>query len=177
MKTQIPNSRHLLTLGFAAIAAVWLSSQSALAQNSASVVIAGTVTHSAKITATATLPLSTTELVDGVTDKAMSTVNEKCNKHNGYTVTLRSVNAVAAPSSQAFLKGARVGNTDVINYSIKYNSVSVTLDSEGKATVTDSSVKTSGSGEDKALAITIPSSQNPSDDLYADTLVLEIAAK
>lgn len=177
MKTQIPNSRHLLTLGFAAIAAVWLSSQSALAQNSASVVLSGTVGASAKITATTAPQLTSAELVDGVTDKLVSTVNEKCNNHNGYTVTLQSVNAAAASSSQARLKGGRAGNTDVINYSIKYNGAAITLDNTGTATVTNSDVKTGGSGVDKPLAITIAGGQNPSDDLYVDQLVLQIAVK
>ena len=177
MKTQIATSRQLLTLGFAAIAPVWLSSQTVLAQNSASVVIAGTVSAALKITATTAPDLTSTELVDGVTDKMMSTVNEKCNKHDGYTVTLKSENAAAATSTQAFLTGSISANTDKILYSIKYNGNLITLGSSGVATVTDSSVKTGGQGDDKYLLISIAPNQNPPADVYSDTLVLTIAAK
>lgn len=143
----------------------------------ATITISGSVDASTQITATAAPALSNDELVNGVTDKPMSSVNEKCNKHDGYTVMLESANAKAASSSQARMNGAIAANSSVINYTIKYDGATVTLDNTGAAKITDATEKTGGQGIDKPLAISIAAGQNPAADTYSDTLTLTIAAK
>src|SRR5207245_10189471 len=111
-------------------------------RTSANILTWGSVVAQAATTATAAPALTDTELNSGVVDKQMSVVNEKSNRHVGYWVALKSANAAAASSSQARLNGISAGNTDVINYSIKYNGVAVVLGINGQATVTTAAAKT-----------------------------------
>jgi hypothetical protein len=104
-------------------------------------------------------------------DQVVANATEKSNDKIGYTVTLNSLNA--GSTAQAFLKGA-AGNTDTVNYSMKYNGTAVTLAS-GSAVVTSSAVKTVSAGVVKALSVTIPASW-VNTDTYSDTLTLTITA-
>ncbi|MBI5386755.1 MAG: spore coat protein U domain-containing protein [Verrucomicrobia bacterium] len=144
--------------------------------HAATINIQGTVAAVANLTASAATPLTDTDLTEGIAAKTISTVNERCNKHNGYTVTLESANAKAASSPQARMNPATTGNSDTIDYTILYNGSSVTLNNSGAATVTDASGKTTKSGVDKVLAVTVAAG-NPAQDTYSDTLTLTIAAK
>ena len=117
-----------------------LTSQSALAQSTATITISGTVLGFSMITATPAPILTSAELTGGVVGKVMSTVNEKSKKHDGYKVSLKSANAAAASSSQAFMKPSLSGNPDTINYSITYDGAPVTLVS-GVALVTSATKK------------------------------------
>src|SRR3989442_1260557 len=110
------------------VIALFASATAGLAQSSsANILIWGSVVAQAAITATAAPALTDTELNSGVVDKQMSVVNEKSNRNVGYWVALKSANAAAASSSQARMNPTTVGNTDLINYSIKYNGVAVVL--------------------------------------------------
>jgi len=145
-----------------------------LAQSSsANIIISGQVKALAAITATAAPALTDTELNTGVTDKQMSVVNEKSNRNVGYSVALKSANAAAASSSQARMKPISAGNSDLINYSIKYNGVAVVLGINGQATVTTAAGKTPGAGVNKNLTITIGAGF-PAADTYADTITLTL---
>jgi len=140
---------------------------------SATIIISGQVNALAAITATACPALTDTELNSGVVDKQMSSVNEKSNRNVGYSVALKSANAAAASSSQARLNGISAGNTDVINYSIKYNGVAVALGISGQATVTTAAGKTPQAGIDKNLTITIGAGF-PAADTYSDTITVTL---
>jgi len=156
------------------IIALFASATAGLAQSSsANIIISGSVAAQAAITATAAPALTDTELNSGVVDKQMSVVNEKSNRHVGYWVALKSANAAAASSSQARMNGISAGNTDVINYSIKYNGVAVTLGITGQATVTLDAAKTPQAGIDKNLTITIGAGF-PAADTYSDTITLTL---
>ncbi len=156
------------------IIALFATATAGFAQSSsATVIISGSVAPVAAITATAAPALTDTELNSGVVDKQMSVVNEKSNRHVGYWVALKSANAAAASSSQARMNGISAGNTDVINYSIKYNGVAVTLGITGQATVTTDAAKTPQAGIDKNLTITIGAGF-PAADTYSDTITLTL---
>jgi spore coat protein U-like protein len=154
--------------------ALFASATAGFAQSSsANIIISGSVSPLAAITATAAPALTDTELTSGVIDKQMSVVNEKSNRNVGYTVALKSANAAAASSSQARMNPITVGNPDLINYSIKYNGVAVTLDIAGQATVTNDAVKTPSAGINKNLTITIGAGF-PAADTYSDTITLTL---
>ena len=156
------------------IIALFASATAGLAQSSsANIIISGSVSPLAAITATAAPALTDAELNSGVVDKQMSVVNEKSNRNVGYTVALKSANAAAASSSQARMNGISAGNTDVINYSIKYNGVAVTLDIAGQATVTNDALQTPSAGVNKNLTITIGAGF-PAADTYSDTITLTL---
>lgn len=141
--------------------------------DSGTITITGTVLQTATISPGVAATLSDTELRSGVTDKLIATVNEKSNKHNGYTVTLQSLNAGSGTTAK--LKGNIIANTDEIIYTIKYNNTSITLNN-GQATITDSNSKTTGSGVDKNFTISF-SSGFPSADTYSDTITLTLVNK
>jgi len=141
--------------------------------SSATIIISGSVSPLAAITATAAPALTDTELTSGVVDKQMSLVNEKSNRNVGYSVALKSANAAAASSSQARMNGISAGNTGVINYSIKYNGVAVVLGITGQATVTNDALQTPSAGVNKNLTITIGAGF-PAADTYSDTITLTL---
>ena len=142
------------------------------AQTSAPLTISGSVSQSTSISIAAQPGYNALDLVNGGTAKLVGIATEKSNDKNGYTVTLTSLNAGAG--SQAFLKGAIVGNTDTVNYSILYNGSGITLAS-GSATVTIAAGRTTGTGVTKNLAVTFAGSFITA-DTYSDTLTLTIAA-
>ena len=86
-------------------------------------------------------------------------------------MTLNSLNA--GSTAQAVLNGT-AGNTDTVNYTMKYDGTAVTLAS-GSAVVTSSAVRTPGAGLVKGLSVTIPAVW-VNTDTYSDTLTLTIAA-
>lgn len=141
--------------------------------DSGTITITGTVLQTATISPGMAATLTDSELRSGVTDKLIAIVNEKSNKHNGYTVTLQSLNAGTGTTTK--LKGNIIANTDEIIYTIKYNNISVVLNN-GQAVVTDSNSKTTGSGIDKNLTISF-SSGFPSADSYSDVITLTLINK
>jgi len=143
---------------------------SGFAQASAPLTISGSVAQSTTISIAAQPGYNALDLVNGATAKLVGIATEKSNDKQGYTVTVSSLNAGA--TSQAFLKGAIVGNTDVVNYSIQYNGGGVTL-ANGSATVTIASGRTPGSGVAKNLAVTFAGAWLTA-DTYSDTLTLTI---
>src|SRR5260370_3585028 len=148
--------------------ALFASATAGFAQSSSvNIIISGSVSPLAAITATAAPALTDTELNTGVTDKQMSVVNERSNRNVGYSVALKSANAAAASSSQARMKPISAGNPDLINYSIKYNGVAVGLGINVQATVTTAAGKTPGAGVNKNVTITIAAGF-PAADTYSD---------
>ena len=79
--------KHLSTI--IALAAT-LGASSATA---AGITIQGAVSTSATITVSPAAPYNVLDLGTDQTDLKVASVNEKCNKHNGYTVTLASAKA------------------------------------------------------------------------------------
>jgi len=163
-----------MKLDIRALAAVLLlGALPAGAQLSGNITISGTVAPIQQITVTSQSGYNTLDLASGETAKLVATVNERSNDQIGYKVTLRSATAFAAAGSQAYLKGASAGNTDVVNYSITYNGSAVTLAS-GEAIVSSTSARTTGSGVTKNLQVTLTGAFNVA-DTYSDTLTLTIA--
>lgn len=142
-----------------------------LAQTSGNITIAGTVANVTTITVASQAGYNTLPIAAGCVDQLVANATERSNDKLGYTVTLNSLNA--GTTAQAFLKGA-VGNTDTVNYTMKYNGTAVTLAS-GSAVVTSSAARTPVAGLVKALSVTIPASW-VNTDTYSDTLTLTIAA-
>lgn len=155
-----------------------LVAESASAASEGTITVSGTIDPVNNITVTATTGYNALNLAASQTDLNVATVVEENNDMDGYTVTLASANAVAAGSGQARFKGALTGNGDVVNYSIKYNAVAVTLGATtGKATVTDTTAPSAQGGDSKALAISYTGNTWLKADTYSDTLTLTIAAK
>jgi len=135
----------------------------------------GTVTI---ITVTPSVGHNTLDLgIDQTTELKVATVNEKCNKFNGYTVSIHSAGAVSKGGGTfAKLVGA-MATPESLTYNLKYGGVAVRLVAGG-ATVTDASEKATGSGVDRDLTITyLGANANLAADIYTDTLTLTIAAK
>jgi hypothetical protein len=140
------------------------------AQSSATLTISGSVSAVNTITVAPQSGYNALDLVNGATDKLVGIATETSNDVLGYHVTLASANA--GTGSQAFLKGTG-GNTDVVNYSVKYNGNAVTL-SAGSATVTSTTGRTPSSGVTKDIAVTFAGSWLAA-DTYSDTITLTIA--
>jgi spore coat protein U-like protein len=164
--------RHIISL----VAALGLGTVAVKAQLSGSITIEGTVPASTSITVTPVAGYNSLAIETGVSDQGVASVLEKSNWPKGYTVTLESANAVAETPTQAFLKGANVGNADTVPYSIKYEDVPVTL-AAGKATVTPNGTKTGPTGVTKSLKVSFAAKPMIEADTYKDTLTLTIATK
>lgn len=143
-----------------------------LAQSSANLTIRGTVANNTSIAVAEQAGYNALPIEAGCVDQTVANVTEKSNSRTGYAVVLSSLNA--GTGSQAFLKGVTAGNTDTVNYSIKYQGVSVSL-SSGEAEVTTATARTPQAGVTKTLAVTVPASW-VNTDTYSDTLTLTIAA-
>ena len=152
-------------------AALMTTAIAGLAQTSGNITISGTVANVTTITVASQAGYNALPIAAGCVDQVVANATEKSNDKIGYTVTLSSLNA--GSTAQAFLKGA-AGNTDTVNYSMKYNGTAVTLTS-GSAVVTSSAVRTVSAGVVKALSVTIPASW-VNTDTYSDTLTLTITA-
>jgi len=158
--------KNYLAIAFAVTGFVTAS----FAQNSAPLTISGNVAQSTTISIAAQPGYNTLDLVNGGVAKLVGIATEKSNDKLGYTVTVTSLNA--GSTAQAFLKGAIVGNADVVNYSIQYNGGGVTL-ANGTATVTLAGGRTPGTGVAKNLNVTFAGSWLTA-DTYSDTLTLTI---
>jgi hypothetical protein len=161
--------KKLIALALLAIAPV------AFAGTTATLTISGTVAPSVSISldgGVSTLTYSTLNISGGESDKTVATATEVSNDKAGYRVTLQSANA--GSTAQAVLKGT-TGNTDSVNYTIKYGGSPITLAS-GVATVTDVTARTAQTGVTKPVSVTLPASWVNS-DTYSDTLTLSIVAK
>lgn len=152
--------------------ALTLTTLAVHAQTSGNITIAGTVANETTITVASQAGYNSLLIAAGTVDQLVANVTEKSNDRIGYTVTLNSLNA--GSTAQAFLGGAAVGNTDTVNYTLKYNGTAVTLVS-GSAVVTTSATRTPQAGVVKGLAVTIPATW-VNTDTYSDTLTLTIAA-
>ena len=139
------------------------------------ITISGSVPSNAVTTIT---PAAGYDSLDLGTDQSagvnIASVNEKCNKAAGYTVTLQTANG----TTTGVLVGAVDGDT--LNYDITYGGAAVTLVA-GSATVTDASAKTGGQGVDKDLDISYNADPVTgtflAEDTYSDTLTLTLTAK
>jgi hypothetical protein len=151
--------------------AVIATTMAGLAQTSGNLTISGTVANQTTIAIAPQAGYNNLDIASGTTDQVVAQVTERSNSRNGYTVTLTSANA--GTGSQASLNGT-AGNSDVVNYSMEYDGVGVTL-SGGSAQVTNASGRTPQAGVVKALSVTFAASW-VNTDTYSDTLTLTIAA-
>lgn len=151
---------------------------SVFAATTGSLTVQGTVPAVLDITVTATAAANTLDLTTDVADLAVATVVERSNKKAGYTVTLQSANGVTSSLSTGRFKSADVANGDYLDYSLKYGGSSVTF-TNGIATITDSSTKTTGTGASKNLTISYTGASGVLlyEDTYLDTLTFTIIAK
>lgn len=137
-----------------------------------SITIAGTVANVTTITVASVAGYDLLPIAAGCVDQVVANATEKSNNKLGYTVTLNSLNA--GSTIQASLNGA-VGNTDKVNYTMKYGVTAVSL-VNGSAVVTSSAARTPQAGVVKALSVTITSGAWVNTDTYSDTLTLTIAS-
>lgn len=140
-------------------------------QQTASLTLSGTVDRTVAVTVTPQNNYNSLDLVNGETEKTVAIVNERSNDKTGYSVTLTSMGA--GTTGRAQLRPATPGNPDTIPYSLKYAGATVSL-VQGTANLTTSGGRTSGTGANNVLAVTIPSSSGINADTYADTLQLTI---
>lgn len=165
------------TLSIATIATVlFFAAALGFSADTASITLTGIVSQILEITVTGESSYDNLDLTTTQNDLLVATVNEKSNNQAGYTVAVESQNAAAAGVSTAFFKGADVGNTDTLDYSMTYDGVAVVLDGAGTAIVSDVSGTTGTSGVDKQLAISYTGAFLNA-DTYSDTLTFTIAAK
>ena len=167
-------------IGAALAAALVLTASAAEAGNPASngnavnIALSSTVQNACSLT-TSTSSVSLGDLsVTPLTNSALATLTETCNDNAGYTVSLTSLNA-GTNGSALFLKGNTTGNTDQINYSLIYNTSSVSFTS-GTAALTTASAPTGSTGAQKTLAITTTPGAYHADS-YTDTLTITLAAR
>lgn len=118
------------------------------------------------------LPLDTT-----VVDFKVGTVIERSNKKAGYTVTLGSVNALAASSESPSFRSTET--EDFLIYSIKYGGEAVSFSQGGSAAVVSNvSGKTTSDGIENIVSISFDGANSFLDEaVYTDTLVFTIIAK
>jgi len=154
----------------AVIGAVLVTTSASFAQ-AATLTISGTVAPITTIAIASQAGYNALDLVNGAAAKLVGIATETSNDKLGYKVTLSSLNAAA--TAQAYLKGAIVGNTDTVNYSIIYNLVPVTLVS-GSAQVTSVAARTGAAGVTKNIAVTFAGGWLAA-DTYSDTITLTIA--
>jgi hypothetical protein len=130
-----------------------------------------------EISVTPTPAASDLALTVNTVDLLVASVNERSNRKAGYTVSLASANALAAATSQAFLRSADLANLDLLPYSLSYDGVAVVF-SGGSAVVSDTWARTSAAGIEKELRMSYDgASFFLNADGYADTLTFTIAAK
>ena len=155
----------LLTVALSAVATLTFG------QQTASLTLSGTVNRTVAVTVTPQNNYNSLDLVNGEVEKTVAIINERSNDKAGYTVTLTSIGA--ASTSQAQLRPVTSGNPNTIPYTLKYGGANVSL-IQGTATLTTAGGRTSSTGANNLLAVTIPSSGGVNADTYADTLRLTI---
>jgi len=138
---------------------------------SATLTLSGTVSRTVAINVTPQNNYNSLDLVGGEAEKTVAIVNERSNDKAGYTVILTS--AGSGLTGQALLQPSTPGNPDTIPYSLKYGGAPVVLN-HGSATLTAASGRTSSTGNNNSLTVTIPSSAGVNADSYSDTLQLTI---
>lgn len=150
----------------AALAGVLLlaiSADSAMAQASGSVALRGTMETICfvEINQTST---DSIDLVKGTSNLSIGTVGEKCNRGNGFTVTISSANAGALVNAG--------GNRAA--YTVQY-------DNSGKKSLATPVVLTRTSAKKtvstKSFKVTIPANPEAIAGTYADTITVAIAAR
>jgi len=152
----------------AAIVIAAFAAVPAFAATNASLSLSGTVAPVLSISVVPEAFASALPVGSAVTAQKIATVTELSNNLVGYTVTLSTAN-------NAELVGALGGNTDTVAYTLIYggSAVAFTL---GTATISDVSVRTSGAGAAKDLAISFGAAFLNADS-YSDTLTFTITAK
>lgn len=104
------------------------------------------------------------DLVKGANNLTIGTVGEKCNRGNGFTVTISSANAGALVNAT----GARAA------YTVQY-------DNSGKKSLATPVVLTRTSAKktvsSKSFKVTIPANPEAIAGTYADTITVAIAAR
>ena len=152
---------------------------SAVAQTSATLQIGGVVLGVSRIVVDPQAGHDSLSLAQGVNSAVVANVTEQSNSATGYDVKLTSLNAQTLGTSTPVLKGA-AGATNAIAYSLSYGApgreASVSLDTQGSASVTQATAKTPAAGAAKNIKVTVPQGAY-SPDTYSDTLILTIASK
>ncbi len=144
---------------------------SAVAAPTGSVTPGGNIPGILDVTLTDDAGIAALDLTLNEPNRLITTVNERTNNKNGYTVTLTSLNGT---TSGVFLGAV---DAETLPYTMTYNGIAVALVA-GSATVTDVNAKTLGTGVDKALRIAYDGTAVfLAPDAYADTLTFTIAAK
>lgn len=100
------------------LAIIMLMSSSSFAATTGTLLLQGFVPQLLNITVTSSVVSSTLDLSVSQTNLAVANVNEKSNSNTGYKVTFTSANGG---------KLKRVGGTEVVNYTMRYNGVNVGL--------------------------------------------------
>ncbi|MEI6875650.1 MAG: hypothetical protein WCL50_11060 [Spirochaetota bacterium] len=143
----------------------------------------GSITHSGSNAAISEVCVTTAAgynalpLTTAVTDLQVATILERSNDSAGYSITLSSGNW-SSGSGPAFKSADSV---DILPYTIQYGTKAVSF-SNGVATVTNNSSRTSAAGLSNSLTVSFDGTAvflgaKSSGSTYSDTLTFTIIAK
>jgi hypothetical protein len=147
------------------------------AATTGTLVLQGTVPGILEITITPEPGSSALDLSIDAANLKVATVNERSNKKAGYTVSVESANAKAAGIDTPYFDNTDPDVSSSLDYQISYGGNAVAL-SGGSAIISDTAVKTSGTGTSSDVAISYNGAAAfPYEGNYSDTLTFTIAAK
>ena len=144
---------------------ILLISTNTFAATSGTLVLQGIVPQVISVTVTPASAASSLDLTSSQTNLVVASVNESSNAKLGYKVSLSSSNSGA-------LK--RVGGTETMSYTLKYNGTAANLATTATVTTTSSGL----TNVNKSIDISytgVPSTQMV-EGTYTDTLTLNITA-
>jgi spore coat protein U-like protein len=165
--------RCSLSLGLAALLA--LAATPAHADQSAQLLLTGTVPSKCSLDIGAGGSANFADLTQGASGAFLATVNEKC-QHPPYQVTLQTVNGATGQRGGG-AEFRQIGNTaDFLAYSLTYGGTPVSFDASGLAIVTRSTTKTLGHGIDRDVTVSFAANRDLAAGSYSDTLIVAISA-
>ena len=144
-----------------------LTTTSAFAATSGTLLLSGIVPQKVSVTVTATGVASALDLSTSQSDTKIGTVNEQSNSKSGYKITISSANLG---------KLKRTDGADVFAYTLKYSGSSVGLSSAAGTTLTNSSGTVANVNKDLNISYIGVNAETMVEGTYNDTLTVAIAA-
>lgn len=151
----------------AVTALVTLTTTSAFAATTGSLLLQGIVAKKVNIVVTPVAVASALDLGTTQSDLKVATVNEQSNSKTGYKVTITSANLG---------KLKRTDGAEVFSYSLKYAGAAVGLTSAAGTTFTNSSASAVNVNKDLNISYTGVAAESMVEGTYSDTVTLNIAA-
>ena len=151
----------------AVTALVTLTTTSAFAATTGSLLLQGIVAQKVNIVVTPVAVASALDLSTTQSDLKVATVNEQSNSKTGYKVTITSANLG---------KLKRTDGAEVFSYSLKYAGASVGLSTAAGSTFTTSTSAAVNVNKDLNISYTGVAAESMVEGTYADTVTFNIAA-